>query len=53
MIKRNAKIVPKNPLQKIYVVNAEFGFYQVENDNETFIEEYFNCFKNPEGYYLD
>ena len=28
------------------------GFYQIENDNLNF-DEYFNCYKNPIGYYLD
>ena len=28
------------------------GFYQIENNNLNF-GEYFNCYKNPIGYYLD
>ena len=28
------------------------GFYRMENDNDQ-IENYFNCYKEPKGYYLD
>ena len=28
------------------------GFYPIENDNISFIENYFKCYKEPEGYYL-
>ena len=43
----------KEPFVENLCSECKNGFYQIEYDNETFIEEYFNCFKNPEGYYLD
>ena len=43
----------KEPFVENLCSECKNGFYQIENDNETFIGDYFNCFKNPEGYYLD
>ena len=44
---------PKEPFIENLCSECKIGFYQIENDNKSFAGDYFDCYKNPEGYYLD
>ena len=43
---------PPVPLMKGLCTKCNINYYPIENDLEN-IGEYINCYKDPEGYYLD
>jgi surface protein len=43
---------PPVPLMKNMCTKCNYNYYEIEND-ENNIGEYINCYKDPEGYYLD
>ena len=44
---------PNEPSDENLCSECKEGFYPLEIDNNLFVENYFKCYKDPEGYYLD
>ena len=44
---------PNLPLNDTFCNECNTGYYQIENDIYNYNNQYFKCYKNPIGYYLD
>ena len=41
------------PINEILCTKCNYNYYQKENENDSYIENYIKCYKDPIGYYLD
>ena len=44
---------PNEPLKEDLCIRCNNNYYEIKNDNYSYIEGYVKCYKNPKGYYLD
>ena len=47
------KSCPNLPLNDTFCNKCNNGYYQIENDIHNYNDQYFKCYNNPIGYYLD